>query len=118
MAKKHFTAMGNQIDMSALAIKHSSTVALGNARMNARGDVLGNGGVVLRTQEQIEAEWKKIKDRHDASIGIGQDIKSSFPDSQPIGKKITEDQDFDPSEADNTPIVAPPVRRRKIVDAD
>ena len=112
--------MGNQIDMSALAIRHAGTVALGNARMNARGDVLGNGGIVLRTQEQVDAEWKRARERHDASINVSQDIKTPLPDSivDANGKKITNDQDFDPTEADKTPIVSPPARRRKIVDAD
>lgn len=116
MASKHYTALGHPIDMSALASRHANTVALGNAKMNARGDILGNNGVVLRTQEQIEEEWRREQERRDASSRAAdmpsQDIKAPLP--QMAGKKLTDDQDFDPS--------APPSsgqqRRRKMVDTD
>ena len=145
MAKKHYTSLGEQIDMSALAIKHSQTVALGNARMNARGDILGNGGVVLRTQEQIESEWKRTQTENRDLSGISTNIKDPLPASMTKGKRLTEDQDFDPMAADLSTLASPaqavaedpatngailkelvekqatsnvPPRRRKIVDSD
>ena len=129
MARKHYTALGEQIDMAALAAKHSSTVALGNARMNARGDILGNKGVVLRTQEQIEQEWKRAKEAREASVGtsITPDIKAPLPEDE-NGKMLAEDQDFDPSEEPTAILPENDVsvtgrapqsaRRRKIVDTD
>jgi hypothetical protein len=59
MSEKHYTARGEKIDIAALAARHAATPALGNARMNARGDILGENGIVLKTQEQIET--KKLK---------------------------------------------------------
>lgn len=119
MGIKHYTALGAQIDMSALSAKNSQTVALGNAKMNARGDIIGKGGIVLKTQEQVEAEWKRLQEQHDASIGISPDIKRPLPNM--AGKKLTNDQDFDPEKAiDVNDLDIKPVnpRRRKIVDSD
>lgn len=128
MARKHFTALGEQIDMGALVARHSNTVAIGNARMNARGDRLGENGTVLKTQEQIEAEWNRVREAREASTGhlpITPDIKAPLPDSPP-GKQLADDQEFDPDEA-ATGIIKPPSgqattsqqgRRRRMVDSD
>jgi len=48
---------GEIIDFSALSLQNQNQIALGNARMNAKGDILGEGGIVLKTQAQVEAEW-------------------------------------------------------------
>lgn len=123
---RHYTARGEIIDMNALAMKHATTPALGNAKMNARGDILGQGGIVLKTQEQIEAEWKRNKEMKAASIGISPDLKKPLPDSvAPMGKKLTDDQDFDPAVPTNGDQIKnivqqshPAIKRRKIVDSD
>lgn len=122
----HYTARGEIIDMNALAMKHPTTPALGNAKMNARGDLLGQGGIVLKTQEQIEAEWKRNKEMKTASVGISPDIKKALPDNiLPPSKKLEDDQDFDPAPPTNGDQVKnimqqtqPSIKRRKIVDSD
>lgn len=43
---------GVLVDFSALIAHSGSTIAVGNARMNARGDILTHGGSVDRTAEQ------------------------------------------------------------------
>lgn len=48
---------GEVVDMNRLAAKNETTVALGNASMNARGDLLGAGGKVVKTREQLSAEF-------------------------------------------------------------
>lgn len=133
MARKHYTALGEQIDMNALAMRHANTIALGNARMNARGDVLGDDLVVLRTQEQIEEDYRKAKERERTSLGLSRDIKAPLPqdaDTAPRpqlqGKQIEDEQGFEPEPGtfmptdaiDVTQIPRPNQRRRKIVDSD
>lgn len=128
MARKHFTALGEQIDMAALVARHSNTVAIGNARMNARGDRLGENGTVLKTQEQIEAEWKRVREAREASTGhmpITPDIKAPLPESPP-GKQLADDQEFDPDavatgtgEPAGSQATTPQQgRRRRMVDSD
>lgn len=51
------SAKGREIDMEALRESNSQAVALGNAKMNARGDLLGKGGKILKTREQLAREY-------------------------------------------------------------
>lgn len=125
MARKHYTALGEPIDMASLAMKNATTVALGNAKMNARGDILDPKGIVLKTQEQIEEEWRRNREAREASVGV-QDLKQPMPFAAPPGKRLDEDQDFDPVPAAAVERTEAPAdgsadrqaRRRKIVDAD
>ena len=55
--KQALSMRGAPVDFSSLSQTNAQQRALGNAGMNANGDLLGSGGVVLKTQEQIEAEW-------------------------------------------------------------
>lgn len=47
---------GKFVDMVSLAKKHENSVALGNAHMNGRGDILEHGQVVKSREEQL-ADW-------------------------------------------------------------
>lgn len=51
--KVYRTANGKSIDMDLLRQRNELTPAVGNARVNARGDELGPGGKIIRTREQI-----------------------------------------------------------------
>ena len=51
------TVKGRQIDIDALREQQGSRVAVGNARMNGHGDLLGKGGEVLKSQDQITKEY-------------------------------------------------------------
>jgi len=117
MAKKHYTALGRQIDMGMLAAQHATTAALGNAKMNARGDILGKGGVIIKTQEQVESEWNRIKQSQESSTV---DIKSDLSKMIPQPKVVQGEPDFDPSAPipSSTTIPAQAARRRKIVDSE
>ena len=49
------TMQGKEIDMGKLAARNEMTVAVGNMRVNARGDKLGPGGQIVQTREEIMA---------------------------------------------------------------
>lgn len=51
------TMRGQTLDMSRLIAQNEKTVALGNASMNARGDIVGAGGQVLRPREQVSQDY-------------------------------------------------------------
>lgn len=58
MARKTYRSMqGKMVDMELLAQQHELTPAIGNARVNARGDELGPGGKIIRKREEIMAEY-------------------------------------------------------------
>jgi hypothetical protein len=48
---------GKEVDMEKLNLKHETVPAVGNLRVNARGDELGSGGQVIRTKEEILADY-------------------------------------------------------------
>jgi|SRR5882672_3278680 len=50
------THTGKSIDMGALKERNSKTVTVGNMKTNARGDLLGPGGKIVKTKEQLASE--------------------------------------------------------------
>ena len=56
------TMQGKDIDMSKLIARNEMEVAVGNMRVNARGDLLGQGGKIVKTREQLVAEREQGND--------------------------------------------------------
>lgn len=54
---KHRTMQGRDIDMEKLARSNELMPAVGNMKVNARGDELGPGGQIIRRREDIVAEY-------------------------------------------------------------
>jgi len=48
---------GKVVDMDLLRQRNELTPAVGNVRVNARGDELGKGGKIVRTREQMLADF-------------------------------------------------------------
>lgn len=63
MGKLYTTMRGKQVDMEQLNLKHETIPAVGNMKVNARGDQLGRGGKILKTREQILADYYKNNPR-------------------------------------------------------
>jgi hypothetical protein len=55
--KQHRSMRGRVVDMDLLSKKNELTPAVGNARVNARGDELGPGGKIVRKREDIIREY-------------------------------------------------------------
>lgn len=53
------TMQGREVDMDQLLQKNETIPAVGNVRMNARGDELGQGGKVVRTREEVVSQYYK-----------------------------------------------------------
>jgi len=61
MARRvHRTARGQAIDMETLRLANENTIAVGNMKVNARGDELGFGGKVVRTRKEVMDETYKV----------------------------------------------------------
>jgi hypothetical protein len=54
---------GKQLDMEQLNLRHETVPAVGNMKVNARGDQLGQGGKIVKTKEQILADYYKNNPR-------------------------------------------------------
>jgi len=47
------TMQGKEVDMHKLMMQNELTPAVGNAKVNARGDELGPGGKIIRKREEV-----------------------------------------------------------------
>ncbi|AQW88852.1 hypothetical protein pEaSNUABM50_00323 [Erwinia phage pEa_SNUABM_50] len=65
--KKHTSYRGQKIDMEMLKFQHQYSVAVGNANMNARGDIIGRGGTVVKKREELLAERERELQKPDIS---------------------------------------------------
>lgn len=48
----HRSMQGKVVDMHKLAMQNEMTVAVGNVKVNARGDELGPGGKIIKKAEE------------------------------------------------------------------
>lgn len=57
MGKTYKTMQGREVDMEKLMSQHELMPAIGNVRVNARGDELGRGGKIVKKREEVLAEY-------------------------------------------------------------
>lgn len=55
--KTYRSMQGKEVDLDKLRIKNELTPAVGNAKVNARGDELGPGGKIIRKREDVMSEY-------------------------------------------------------------
>jgi hypothetical protein len=54
------SANGKKVDMGALRLQNEKVRAVGNMRVNARGDVINDNNEVIRTRnEQVKSDYKR-----------------------------------------------------------
>ena len=54
---------GKMVDMSSLMAQNENKRALGNANMNARGDIISSSGEIVSSSEQIIAQYNAANPR-------------------------------------------------------
>lgn len=110
---KHMTYRGVTIDMDMLKFQNQHQVALGNGKMNARGDIIGKGGTVIKTVEDRQAE----KERE-------MQVPDFIPEHQMHSTEIAVDDGFDdnmfevPAEPEEVEVEKRAPRRAKTKDND
>jgi hypothetical protein len=57
MGRLYRTMQGKDVDMEKLMRQHELMPAIGNAKVNARGDELGPGGKIIRKRESVMNEY-------------------------------------------------------------
>jgi hypothetical protein len=58
---------GKEVDMNKLVNQNEMTVAVGNVKVNARGDELGPGGRIIRKAEDVVREGRARSTTNQAS---------------------------------------------------
>ena len=70
MAKAYRTMRGREVDFEKLSLRNETTPAVGTMRVNARGDELGAGGKIIKTREQILADYYQNNPRSVDTVGV------------------------------------------------
>jgi hypothetical protein len=80
---------GREIDMEKLMKKHELMPAVGNTRVNARGDELGPGGKIIRKREDVVSDY--YEDNPQAQVVRSTPVgKSTEPTEVNKSKKSTQ----------------------------
>ena len=75
------TMQGKEIDLEKLMNQNELMPAIGNMKVNARGDELGPGGKIIKKREEVVAEYyennpkSRIKQREAASEVKAEQVK-------------------------------------------
>ena len=94
----HKSMRGKSVDMDTLKLVNEKTVAVGNMKVNARGDRLGKGGQIVKTADKVAQEYYKdnpkatkrlsLKDTVDANLEeIVETPKAAPPKAKAKAKK-------------------------------
>ena len=117
--KPTLSMRGTPVDFGALQAQNAHQPTLGNTRTNVRGDLLRDNGQVLKTQEEIEAEWarkKALQERVSQAANIKAD-QVVMPKKPNANSAVTPDVEF-PTIGELVDKGAIPTTKRKIVDRD
>lgn len=82
------TTHGKVLDIDKLRLVNEKTIAVGNMKVNARGDQLGQGGEIVATRNQLMNQQYKIH---------GTVISDKMPVPQQVVENVAPDgESFDP----------------------
>ena len=94
--RKTYTSMqGKSVDMDLLRQKNELTPAVGNARVNARGDELGPGGQIIKKREDVLSDFYRdnpqntVEDEVPVKKNIdsaGKDVTDDWEEPAPVAK--------------------------------
>lgn len=117
--KKHTSYRGTPIDMEMLKFQHQHSVAIGNANMNARGDIIGRGGTVVKKREELLVERERELQKPDISPEHHSHSNApSMADPLAFADDGFDDSQFESPEIDETIEKKAPLKRAKTKDSD
>lgn len=91
---KYKTAHGKTIDIEKLRLMNEKTIAVGNMKVNARGDQLGQGGRIIATRNELMNQQYKIQgtvvsgDKTPMVENVAPDGESFEPDFEETVKPV------------------------------
>lgn len=96
------TMQGKEVDMDKLMAQNELMPAVGNAKVNARGDELGAGGKIVRKREDVVAAYyednpnampKKSVVADTQPVADNTEIFGNVAPSTPVKSKLTPTKD-------------------------
>jgi hypothetical protein len=82
----HKTMQGREIDMEKLMRQNELMPAIGNMKVNARGDELGPGGQIIRKREDVVAEYYETNPKSKINQAVAETPTPEVKPA-PTGKK-------------------------------
>jgi hypothetical protein len=79
MGNIHRSMQGKTVDMEKIMRQNELMPAIGNIRVNARGDELGPGGKIIKKREDIMAEYYETNPKAIRETSKPIETKSSEP---------------------------------------
>lgn len=83
---------GKELDLDKLRMRNELTLAVGNARVNSRGDEIGPGGKIVKKREDFMSEYHA----HPDSVPSKQEEQVVAQQEKMID--VDDDGDFEPEE--------------------
>jgi len=77
MGRTYRTMQGKAIDMDKLRSQNELTPAVGNMKVNARGDEIGPGGKIIRTREQIVSSYYEGNPKATPDADVQSSVKTT-----------------------------------------
>lgn len=81
---------GEMVDFTKYLAQNEDAIAVGNAKMNARGDIVGPGGKVIKKREEIAAEYHRSNPKAVKQVSIKDLAKEILPTPTEAVKAIRE----------------------------
>lgn len=90
--KVYKSMQGKSVDMDLLRQRNELTPAVGNARVNARGDELGPGGKIIKKREDVLAEYYRDHPQAVPDEVPGQGVAQTDEETQVAQTKVAEEK--------------------------
>lgn len=81
------TMQGREIDIEKLMRENELMPAIGNMKVNARGDELGPNGKIIKKREDVAAEY--YEDNPNSRINT---VKETIKENKPVNSKSKRDR--------------------------
>lgn len=115
--RKPTTSMrGRVIDMDALRAQNEDIRAIGNGKMNARGDIVGLSGQIEVRREQIARDYHNRNPMAATPVSLKPAVPDKFETPDQAVSRITGKVNNLTSEVDTPPGLSPKKGRRLVDD--
>jgi hypothetical protein len=114
MSKIYRSAQGKMVNMEELRLKNEATIAVGNMKVNARGDELGPGGIVVKTRNEAMDEYYAKN-----AIYTKENVEeAAMTGNQPVPAQADSIEEIDPTIAEqDAEMPVKPALRGSLADA-
>ena len=104
MRKTYRSNRGVELDMEALRLKNENAVAMGNMKINARGDILGKGGEVVATAKERVAPYYKDNPKAEKRVSLKQPLTADEKELLDEPEKVVKEARVEKPKAAKAPV--------------